>query len=85
MLYTKGSKMSKRKRNRGLSTANEPCQEPVASYKARVKTAKRQLKAIMELHREGAIEYDIQNEVVGRAYTRVVDSKRELEYRRRNA
>lgn len=69
---------------RGLSTDSEPCQEPVASYKARVTKAKKQLKAILELYRDDGIEYDIQDELVGRAYLRVVNTKRELEYRRRS-
>ncbi len=67
---------------KGLSTAGEPCQEPVASYKARVKKAKQQLKVIMELYRNDGIEYDIQDELVGRAYLRVVNTKRELAYRK---
>ncbi len=77
--------MSKRRRvkSRGL-TASEPCQESIENYKARAKKAKRQLKAIMELYREDGIEYDIQDEIVGRAYLRVVNTKRELEYRRRS-
>ena len=74
----------KNRKSRGLHTASEPCQEPVAAYKARVTKAKRQLKAILELYREDGIDYDIQDELVGRAYLRVVNTKRELEYRRRS-
>ena len=74
----------KRRKSRGIDTIGEPCQEPVASYKARFKKAKRHLKAILKLYREDGIDYNVRDEVVGRAYLRVVDTKRELEYRRRS-
>ncbi len=64
--------------------ASDLCQEPIEAYKARFKKSKRQLKAIMELYREDGIEYDIQDELVGRAYLRVLNTKRELAYRKKN-
>ena len=74
----------KRRKSREIDTISDSCQEPVASYKARFKKAKRHLKATLKLYREDGIDYNIQDEVVGRAYLRVVNTKRELEYRRRS-
>ncbi len=77
--------MSKRNRkSRELSTASELCLESVEAYKARVKKAKRQLNITMALYLDEGINYDIQDELIGRAYLKVVNAKRELEYRRKS-
>ena len=70
-----------KKRSRGISSTAE-CQEPISVFKDRVKRAKEQLNLILELVEDGAFDYDIRNEVVGKAYLEHKEAKQQLKRRK---
>ena len=75
--------MGRKKRNRAYGlTPTESCEESIPNVKARLKRARKNLKTILRMCREDIFEYDMRNEVVGKAYLNVTYIENELERRK---
>ena len=79
--------MRKRKnRSRGLyatETQDEPCRESLQTLKLRAEAAKETLDTITSLAQTDAFDYEVRDEIVGKAYMNHLHAKQEL--RRRKA
>ncbi len=71
----------KRMRKRTLDVVQE-CQEPIKVVKDRAERAKEQLDLLLELVEAGAFDYDIRNEVIGKAYLEHREAKLQLKRRK---
>ena len=76
------SRKNRKSRAYVLNDCSEPCQEPITIVKARVKEAKEDLADIVSLAERGTLDYDIRDEVVGRAYMSLVQAKTALRRRK---
>lgn len=79
------SKKTKRRKNNigyAVASAHNECTENIESIKARVKQTKANLKAVTELAIQGVFDYDVKDEIVGKAYLDVLRAKNDLQHRK---